>query len=58
MSDRSSGNGQPTAPTPAKKPYTPPVMERWGTLSDLTRSSGQHGADDHAHGGRNNRTGN
>jgi hypothetical protein len=30
----------------AKKPYTPPQLIPWGTLRDVTRAVGPHGASD------------
>lgn len=32
--------------SPAKKPYAPPALLTWGTLRDITQSSGDRGAND------------
>jgi hypothetical protein len=39
---------QPDQDVPAKKPYEAPVLVRWGTLQELTRSTGFRGATDGA----------
>lgn len=31
----------------AKKPYTAPVLQRWGTFSDLTRQNNHSSSKDH-----------
>ena len=50
------GNTSFPQPSQAKKPYTAPQLVRWGTMRDITLSSGNHGNDDHAKRG-SNRTG-
>jgi hypothetical protein len=39
---------KPDQDAPAKKPYEAPVLVRWGTLQELTRSVGFRGASDGA----------
>jgi hypothetical protein len=39
-----------------KKPYEAPVLVRWGTLCDLTKSVGNSGASDGGRKGNQNRT--
>jgi hypothetical protein len=33
-------------PAITKKPYTPPILIKWGSLTNITRSVGQQGAHD------------
>jgi hypothetical protein len=35
-----------SVPAIVKRPYTAPVLIRWGILTDVTRSLGQNGAHD------------
>ena len=40
----------------AKRPYTAPVLQKWGSMSDLTRSVGNAGSPDGGSNGHKNRT--
>jgi len=48
--------GLPSDSSPAKKPYTAPMLVRWGTLRDLTLSAGNTGGDDNGKKGGQKRT--
>ena len=57
MTDNESGNGKPISdPSRTKKPYTAPQLVRWGTMRDITLSTGNSGNHDGAKRG-SNRTG-
>ena len=57
MPDHSANKALPPAP-PKKKPYTAPVLQKWGKMSDITRTTGNFGNSDGARqGSRNTRTG-
>lgn len=43
--------GLTSDPSPEKKPYTAPLLVRWGTLRDLTLQVGNRGSGD---GGKKN----
>ena len=53
MPDRSAD--MPAQPT-KKKPYSPPVLQAWGNLRDLTQAVGAAGADDGGKGKQPRRT--
>jgi len=47
MTDKQpNGETSPIEQCPRKKPYQPPVLQRWGTLEELTRSQGLTGRKD------------
>lgn len=51
MADQSSkieGEPFPEAASPVgkKRPYSPPVLQDWGTLEDLTQANGNSGKSD------------
>jgi hypothetical protein len=37
---------EPKKPKPEKKPYRPPVLEKYGAVRDLTRATGTVGMND------------
>jgi hypothetical protein len=37
---------EPKQPKPQKKPYKPPVLEKYGAVRDLTRATGTLGKND------------
>ena len=56
MADQFSEPSKSSVPAQIKKPYVAPVLQKWGKMSDLTRSTGQYGNSDGARFGRNTRT--
>jgi hypothetical protein len=50
------GNTSFPQPSRAKKPYTAPVLLRWGTMRDITLSAGNTGASDGGKSKFSNRT--
>lgn len=43
---RKNNSESPGTPQLARKPYTSPKLIPWGTLRDVTRAVGPHGASD------------
>jgi hypothetical protein len=46
----------PTQDSAKKKPYSPPVIQKWGNLKDLTQSNGWSGNKDGGKGKQQRRT--
>ena len=56
MADQVSDKVQPPTPSAGKKPYTAPVLQKWGTMRQITMAVGQSGSHDGASNKRNVRT--
>lgn len=46
MDDRPISAANPAEPSPAKKAYVAPVLQRWGTLRELTQTVTYRGGKD------------
>jgi len=44
MDEQSGASRSVPEPSPAKKPYAPPILVAWGTLRTMTRKVGSKGA--------------
>lgn len=46
MSDKAKRDDSSTDEPISKRPYSPPLLVKWGTMRDITQSVGFHGRKD------------